>query len=55
MSILSDLGLPTLDQHDAYSDALMTAMMYLTLEDLKARDIRIPRQRARPVTSYGGG
>ena len=33
MSILRDLGLPALAQHDAYSDALMTAMMYLTLED----------------------
>jgi DNA polymerase-3 subunit epsilon len=46
VSILTDLGLPALDQHDAYSDALMTAMMYLTLEDLRARDGRIPRQRA---------
>ena len=53
-SILNDLGLPALDQHDAYSDALMTAMMYLKLEDLKARDVRIPRARARPVASYGG-
>ena len=55
MSILADLGLPALDQHDAYSDALMTAMMYLKLEDLKARKIRIPRRRARPVAWYGGG
>jgi DNA polymerase III subunit epsilon len=55
MSILRDLGLPALDQHDAYSDALMTAMMYLTLEDLKARDVRIPRKRAKPVAPYGGG
>lgn len=54
MSILNDLGLPALDQHDAYSDALMTAMMYLKLEDLKARDVRIPRARARPVAWYGG-
>ena len=54
MSILDDLGLPALDQHDAYSDALMTAMMYLALEDLKARDVRIPRRRAKPVTWYGG-
>ncbi len=54
-SILRDLGLPALDQHDAYSDALMTAMIYLTLEDLKARRIRIPRRRARPVAWYGGG
>jgi DNA polymerase-3 subunit epsilon len=55
MSILTDLGLPALDQHDAYSDALMTAMMYLKLEDLKVRKIRIPRQRARPVAWCGGG
>ncbi len=54
VSILNDLGLPVLDQHDAYSDALMTAMMYLALQDLKARDIRIPRLRARPVAWYGG-
>ncbi len=54
MSILNDLGLPALDQHDATSDALMTAMMYLKLEDLKARDVRIPRMRARPVARYGG-
>jgi DNA polymerase-3 subunit epsilon len=55
VSILADLGLPALDQHDAYSDALMTAMMYLSLEDLKARNVRIPRQRIRPVVHYGGG
>jgi DNA polymerase-3 subunit epsilon len=54
MSILRDLDLPALDQHDAYSDALMTAMMYLTLEDLKTRDVRIPRARAKPITFYGG-
>ena len=54
-SILADLGLPALDQHDATSDALMTAMMYLKLGDLKARNVRIPRQRARPVSVYGGG
>ncbi len=54
MSILRDLGLPALAQHDAYSDALMTAMMYLTLEDYKARGVRIPRARARPVALTGG-
>ncbi len=54
MSILRDLGLPALAQHDAYSDALMTAMMYLTLEDYRARGVRIPRARARPVAFYGG-
>jgi len=55
VSILADLGLPALDQHDAYSDALMTAMIYLTLEDLKARNVRLPRQRARQTAHYGGG
>ncbi len=54
VSILNDLGLPVLDQHDAYSDALMTAMMHLTLQDMKARDIRIARARAKPVAWYGG-
>ena len=54
-SILSDLGLPMLDQHDAASDALMTAMIYLKLQDLKARGVRLPRQPARPVSWYGGG
>jgi DNA polymerase III subunit epsilon len=55
MSIMADLGLPLLDQHDAYSDALMTAMMYLKLRDLEERDIKIARQRAKPVSWYGGG
>lgn len=55
MSILNDLGLPALEQHDAYSDALMTAMMHLAIEDLKARDVRIARKRARPHAHYGGG
>ncbi len=55
MSILEDLRLPALAQHDAYSDALMTAMMYLKLEDLKARGVRLPRARAKPVAWYGGG
>jgi DNA polymerase-3 subunit epsilon len=55
MSILNDLGLPALDQHDAYSDALMTAMMHLKLEDLKARGVRIPRRRSKPIVAYGGG
>jgi len=54
MSILRDLGLPALDQHDAYSDALMTAMMYLTLEDYRDRGVRIPRGRPRPIAFYGG-
>jgi len=54
-SILTDLDLPLLDQHDAYSDALMTAMMYLKLRDLEARGVKIARPRTRPMSSYGGG
>ena len=34
-----------LRQHDALDDALMTAMMYLSLRDLKERGMRIPRER----------
>ncbi|WP_374306161.1 3'-5' exonuclease [Methylocella sp.] len=44
-AILRDLDLPTLDQHDAFNDALMTAMMYLKLRDMKERGVRIPRPR----------
>ena len=45
--ILRDLGIPALDQHDAFNDALMTAMMYLQLRDMAARGARI--QRAGPT------
>jgi DNA polymerase-3 subunit epsilon len=51
-AMLSDLKLPALPQHDAYSDALMTAMIYLALRDLKARDVRIERQRSRGVHHF---
>jgi DNA polymerase-3 subunit epsilon len=54
-AILADLALPILDQHDAFSDALTTAMMYVALKDLKSREIRIPRQRTRPFAHFGGG
>lgn len=53
-SILRDLRLPMLDQHDAESDALMTAMMHLTLADLKERGVMIPRRRPSAVVLYGG-
>jgi hypothetical protein len=33
----------------------MTAMMYVALADLKARNVRIPRQRAKPIAHFGGG
>ena len=54
-AIRADLGLPLLDQHDAFSDALMTAMMYVALADLKARNIRIPRHRGKQFIQFGGG
>jgi DNA polymerase-3 subunit epsilon len=44
-SILSDLKIPALDQHDAFNDALMTAMMYLQLQDMQKRGARIARTR----------
>jgi DNA polymerase-3 subunit epsilon len=52
-AILRDLDLPVLDQHDAFNDALTTAMMYLQLTDLRQRGVRIPRQRQtdRPQTT----
>jgi DNA polymerase III subunit epsilon len=53
-AIVGDLGLPALDQHDASSDALMTAMMYVCLVDLEQRGVRVPRQRSRPLAHFGG-
>ncbi|MGD0564726.1 MAG: 3'-5' exonuclease [Roseiarcus sp.] len=54
-SLLNDLKLPILDQHDAYSDALMTAMIYVALRDLKQRDVRIERQRFKGVRHFEAG
>lgn len=47
-SILSDLGIPGLGQHDAFNDALMTAMMYVQLRDMRKRSVRIGRERPLP-------
>jgi len=44
-SILSDLGLPSLPQHDALNDALGAAQIYVILKDMSDRGIRIPRRR----------
>jgi DNA polymerase-3 subunit epsilon len=54
-SILRDLKLPLFNQHDAYSDALMTAMIYVALRDMKARGVRIARPRYKPTQDYPGG
>jgi DNA polymerase-3 subunit epsilon len=53
-AILKDLGLPIFQQHDALNDALMTAMMYLVLRDMKQRGVRIPRPRSRSVAAPFG-
>lgn len=45
-AIVKDLGIPLLPQHDAVNDAMMSAMMYLALRDLKDRGVRIARPRA---------
>ena len=50
LSILRDLGLPPLPQHDALNDALGAAQMYVILKDMCDRGMRIPRQRDPPRT-----
>jgi len=54
-AMLRDLGIPALAQHDAFDDALMTAMMFVQLRDLAERGVRIPRQqRTIPVFNPTG-
>ena len=48
-AMLGDLDIPVLDQHNAFDDALMTAMMFVQLRDLAARGVRIARQRTNSV------
>jgi DNA polymerase-3 subunit epsilon len=45
-AILRDLGIPPLEQHDALNDAVMAAMAFLELRDMKARGVRIRRERS---------
>lgn len=54
-AILEDLNLPPLQAHDAFNDAVSTAQMYLILSDLKARGVRIRRDRdwSQPQTPVG--
>jgi DNA polymerase-3 subunit epsilon len=42
-AIQRDLKIPVLTQHDAFNDALMTAMMFVELRDMAARGVRIAR------------
>ena len=44
-NILADLGIPPLEAHDALNDAIMAGMAYLALKDMKARKMRIARER----------
>lgn len=48
--IAEDLDLTMLPQHDAFNDALTAAQMYVILKDMQRRGVRIPRQRATPLT-----
>jgi len=41
-AILKDLKIPPLAEHDAFNDALMTAMMYVALRDMKQREYAYP-------------
>jgi DNA polymerase III subunit epsilon len=45
-AILEDLGIPPLAAHDPFNDALGAAEMYVILNDLKARGVRIKRDRS---------
>ena len=53
-AIQRDLRIPALAQHDAFNDALMTAMMFVELRDLAERGIRIARQKTAPVFNPTG-
>jgi DNA polymerase-3 subunit epsilon len=45
-AIRTDLKLPPINQHDAFEDALLAAEMYVILQDMAERGIRIPRRAA---------
>ena len=45
-AIRADLKLPVRTQHDAFEDALGAAEMYLLLEDLRVRNVRLPRKQS---------
>lgn len=44
-AIMEDLKLPPLQVHDAFNDAVLAAEMYLILNDMKARNVRLKRSR----------
>lgn len=51
-SILADLGLPALPQHDAFADAIGAAEIYLVLDDLRRRGVRLPRKAIESATDF---
>ena len=53
-AILRDLNIPPRAQHDAFDDALMTAMMFVELRDLAERGVRIAREHSSPVFNPTG-
>jgi DNA polymerase-3 subunit epsilon len=54
-AILDDLKLPPLQAHDAFNDAVSAAQMYVILNDMKARGLRLKRPRAwqQPQSPHG--
>jgi DNA polymerase-3 subunit epsilon len=54
-ALLADLGIPRLAEHVAFNDALMAAMAWLQLRDMKARGVRIARQRTSGSPPPTGG
>jgi DNA polymerase-3 subunit epsilon len=54
-SIQRDLGLPMLQQHDAFNDALGAAEMYVILKDMAARGVRIRREREERSVAFAAG
>jgi DNA polymerase-3 subunit epsilon len=54
-SILADLGLPVRPQHDAFEDALAAAEMYLILEDMRTRGVRLARTNKELRNTFSAG
>jgi DNA polymerase-3 subunit epsilon len=54
-AILEDLAIPSLAQHDALNDAVMTAMMYVQLRDMLARGAVLERRRPLQGPPLPGG
>jgi DNA polymerase-3 subunit epsilon len=51
-SILADLGLPALPQHDAFVDAVGAAEVFLMLDDLRKRGVALRRTPAEGTADF---